>query len=137
MPPHSWACTSVTCLCWFQGASPTLLFVFSGGNSEDLFSLSSSTGELRLTRDLSTQTAPLYHSLSVTATDSGLPPLAASVKVPTFLPGPLLTAQLIPQIALFQTEHSHIRRGVLVTQNHANQESECQRFISDMNDINI
>ncbi|KAL9863596.1 protocadherin Fat 4-like [Geothlypis trichas] len=64
-----------------KGYDEGIFYNISGGNSEDLFSLSSSTGELRLTRDLSTQTAPLYHSLNVTATDSGLPPLAASVKV--------------------------------------------------------
>nr|XP_026649047.1 protocadherin Fat 4 [Zonotrichia albicollis] len=58
-----------------------IFYNISGGNSEGLFSLSSSTGELRLTRALSTQTAPQYHSLNVTATDSGLPPLSASVKV--------------------------------------------------------
>ncbi|XP_027549048.1 protocadherin Fat 4-like [Neopelma chrysocephalum] len=58
-----------------------IIYSITGGNSEDLFSLSSTTGELRLTRDLSKQTEPQYHSLDVTATDSGLPPLSTSVKV--------------------------------------------------------
>lgn len=39
-----------------------------------------------LTKDLSKQTVPLYYSLMVTATDSGLPPLSTSVKVLEFLP---------------------------------------------------
>ncbi|KAF2987751.1 hypothetical protein EK904_015163 [Melospiza melodia maxima] len=64
-----------------KGYDEGIFYNISGGNSEGLFSLSSSTGELRLTRDLSTQTVPLYYSLNVTATDSGLPPLSASVKV--------------------------------------------------------
>ncbi|XP_059699426.1 protocadherin Fat 4-like [Haemorhous mexicanus] len=64
-----------------KGYDEGIFYTISGGNSEGLFSLSSSTGELRLTRDLSTQTVPLYYSLNVTATDSGLPPLSASVKV--------------------------------------------------------
>ncbi|XP_075606136.1 protocadherin Fat 4 [Balearica regulorum gibbericeps] len=58
-----------------------IFYNISGGNSEGLFSLSSTTGELTLTRDLSKQTDPLYYSLMVTATDLGLPPLSTSVKV--------------------------------------------------------
>ncbi|XP_017600750.1 PREDICTED: protocadherin Fat 4 [Corvus brachyrhynchos] len=64
-----------------KGYDEGILYSISGGNSEGLFSLSSATGELRLTRDLSKQTVPLYYSLNVTATDSGLPPLSTSVKV--------------------------------------------------------
>ncbi|XP_010223947.1 PREDICTED: protocadherin Fat 4-like, partial [Tinamus guttatus] len=51
------------------------------GNSEGLFHLSSSTGQLNLTRDLSEQSVPLYYSLTVTATDFGVPPLSTSAKV--------------------------------------------------------
>ncbi|XP_030347049.1 protocadherin Fat 4-like [Strigops habroptila] len=58
-----------------------IFYNISDGNSEGLFSLSSTTGELRLTRDLSELSAPVYYSLIVTATDSGLPPLSTSVKV--------------------------------------------------------
>ncbi|XP_050172457.1 protocadherin Fat 4-like [Myiozetetes cayanensis] len=58
-----------------------IIYSITGGNSEGLFSLSSTTGVLQLTRDLSKQTEPQYHSLNVTATDSGSPPLSASVKV--------------------------------------------------------
>ncbi|KAM7118497.1 cadherin EGF LAG seven-pass G-type receptor 2-like [Ciconia maguari] len=58
-----------------------IFYNISAGNSEGLFSLSSTTGVLTLTRDLSKQTVPLYYSLIVTATDSGLPPLSTSVKV--------------------------------------------------------
>ncbi|XP_010077814.1 PREDICTED: protocadherin Fat 4-like, partial [Pterocles gutturalis] len=58
-----------------------IFYSISGGNSDGLFSLSSTTGELILTGDLSKQTVPLYYSLMVTATDSGLPPLSTSVKV--------------------------------------------------------
>ncbi|XP_010573137.1 PREDICTED: protocadherin Fat 4-like [Haliaeetus leucocephalus] len=58
-----------------------IFYNISGGNSEGLFGLSSTTGVLMLTRDLSKQTVPLYYSLMVTATDSGLPPLSTSVKV--------------------------------------------------------
>lgn len=82
----SWAYNSVACLCCLHWTSPTLLFLSSGGNSEGLFGLSSTTGVLMLTRDLSKQTVPLYYSLMVTATDSGLPPLSTSVKVLEFLP---------------------------------------------------
>ncbi|XP_072783487.1 protocadherin Fat 4 isoform X1 [Taeniopygia guttata] len=64
-----------------KGYDEGIFYNISGGNSEGLFSLSSTTGELRLTRDLSKQTVPLYYSLNVTATDSGLPPLSTSVKV--------------------------------------------------------
>ncbi|XP_068868138.1 protocadherin Fat 4-like [Aphelocoma coerulescens] len=64
-----------------KGYDEGILYSISGGNSEGLFSLSTATGELRLTRDLSKQTVPLYYSLNVTATDSGLPPLSTSVKV--------------------------------------------------------
>ncbi|XP_017677245.1 PREDICTED: protocadherin Fat 4-like [Lepidothrix coronata] len=58
-----------------------IIYNITGGNSEGLFNLSSTTGELKLTRDLSKQTEPQYYSLNVTATDSGLPPLSTSVKV--------------------------------------------------------
>ncbi|KAM6084893.1 protocadherin Fat 4-like [Theristicus caerulescens] len=64
-----------------KGYDEGIFYNISAGNSEGLFSLSSTTGELRLTRDLSKQTVPLYYSLMVTATDSGLPPLSTSVKV--------------------------------------------------------
>ncbi|XP_056344157.1 protocadherin Fat 4-like [Oenanthe melanoleuca] len=64
-----------------KGYDEGIFYNISGGNSEDLFSLSNTTGELKLTRDLSKQSVPLYYSLNVTATDSGLPPLSTSVKV--------------------------------------------------------
>ncbi|XP_010288229.1 PREDICTED: protocadherin Fat 4-like, partial [Phaethon lepturus] len=64
-----------------KGYDEGIFYNISDGNSEGLFSLSSTTGVLTLTRDLSKQTVPLYHSLMVTATDSGLPPLSTSVKV--------------------------------------------------------
>ncbi|POI27159.1 hypothetical protein CIB84_009091, partial [Bambusicola thoracicus] len=56
-----------------------LFFPSSDGNSEGLFNLSSTSGVLTLTRDLNKQAFPLYNSLTVTATDSGLPPLSTSV----------------------------------------------------------
>nr|XP_009672244.1 PREDICTED: protocadherin Fat 4-like [Struthio camelus australis] len=58
-----------------------IFYNITDGNSEGLFNLSSTTGQLTLTRDLSKQTVPLYYSLTVTATDLGLPPLSSSVKV--------------------------------------------------------
>ncbi|XP_009706137.1 PREDICTED: protocadherin Fat 4-like, partial [Cariama cristata] len=64
-----------------KGYDEGIFYNISDGNSEGLFSLSSTTGVLMLTRDLSKQTVPLYYSLVVTATDSGLPPLSTSVKV--------------------------------------------------------
>ncbi|XP_075004052.1 protocadherin Fat 4-like [Calonectris borealis] len=64
-----------------KGYDEGIFYNISDGNSDGLFSLSSTTGELTLTRDLSKQTVPLYYSLKVTATDSGLPPLSTSVKV--------------------------------------------------------
>ncbi|XP_074673251.1 protocadherin Fat 4-like isoform X1 [Strix aluco] len=64
-----------------KGYDEGIFYNISGGNSEGLFSLSSATGVLTLTRDLSKQTVPLYYSLLVTATDSGVPPLSTSVKV--------------------------------------------------------
>ncbi|XP_008939523.1 PREDICTED: protocadherin Fat 4-like, partial [Merops nubicus] len=64
-----------------KGYDEGIFYNISDGNSESLFSLSSTTGVLTLTRDLSKQDVPLYYSLVVTATDSGLPPLSASVKV--------------------------------------------------------
>ncbi|KAM6367546.1 protocadherin Fat 4-like [Alca torda] len=64
-----------------MGYDEGIFYNISGGNSDGLFSLSSTTGVLTLTRDLSKQIAPLYYSLIVTATDSGLPPLSTSVKV--------------------------------------------------------
>ncbi|XP_009578906.1 PREDICTED: protocadherin Fat 4-like, partial [Fulmarus glacialis] len=64
-----------------MGYDEGIFYNISDGNSDGLFSLSSTTGELTLTRDLSKQTVPLYYSLKVTATDSGLPPLSTSVKV--------------------------------------------------------
>ncbi|KAM6407361.1 protocadherin Fat 4-like [Pluvialis apricaria] len=64
-----------------KGYDEGIFYSISGGNSDGLFSLSSTTGVLTLTRDLSKQTVPLYYSLTVTATDSGLPPLSTSVKV--------------------------------------------------------
>ncbi|PKU40343.1 protocadherin fat 4-like [Limosa lapponica baueri] len=64
-----------------KGYDEGIFYNISGGNSDGLFSLSSTTGVLTLTRDLSKQTVPLYYSLIVTATDSGLPPLSTSVKV--------------------------------------------------------
>ncbi|KAI1240359.1 hypothetical protein IHE44_0008776 [Lamprotornis superbus] len=64
-----------------KGYDEGIFYNISGGNSEGLFNLSSTTGELKLTRDLSKQTVPLYYSLNVTATDWGLPPLSTSVKV--------------------------------------------------------
>ncbi|KAM6280962.1 cadherin-6-like [Porphyrio hochstetteri] len=60
---------------------PGVLLQIMCGNSEGLFSLSSTTGELTLTRDLTKQTVPIYYSLMVTATDSGPSPLSTSVKV--------------------------------------------------------
>ncbi|KAK2531739.1 Kiaa1841, partial [Columba guinea] len=64
-----------------KGYDEGISYNISDGNSEGLFSLSSATGELRLTRDLTAQTDPVYYSLNITATDSGLPPLSTSVKV--------------------------------------------------------
>ncbi|XP_010132124.1 PREDICTED: protocadherin Fat 4-like [Buceros rhinoceros silvestris] len=64
-----------------KGYDEGIFYNISGGNPDGLFSLSSATGVLTLTRDLSKQTSPLYYSLMVTATDSGLPPLSTSVKV--------------------------------------------------------
>ncbi|XP_025919928.1 protocadherin Fat 1-like [Apteryx rowi] len=58
-----------------------IFYSITDGNSEGLFNLSSTTGQLNLTRDLSKQTVPLYYSLTVTATDLGVPPLSTSVKV--------------------------------------------------------
>lgn len=77
-----------------------LFFPFSDGNSEGLFNLSSTSGVLTLTRDLNKQAFPLYNSLTVTATDSGLPPLSTSVKVLEFLLYCLLT-KFIHHTALF------------------------------------
>ncbi|XP_009951759.1 PREDICTED: protocadherin Fat 4-like, partial [Leptosomus discolor] len=64
-----------------KGYDEGIFYSISGGNSEGLFNLSTNTGVLTLTRDLSKQTVPLYYSLTVTAMDSGLPPLSTSVKV--------------------------------------------------------
>ncbi|XP_061845642.1 cadherin EGF LAG seven-pass G-type receptor 1 [Colius striatus] len=64
-----------------KGYDEGIFYNISDGNSEGLFSLSSTTGVLVLTRDLTKQTVPQYYSLTVTATDSGLPPLSTSVKV--------------------------------------------------------
>lgn len=105
------------------------VFLSSDGNSEGLFSLSSATGELRLTRDLTAQTDPIYYSLNITATDSGLPPLSTSVKVLTFLPCCLLV-QFIPWIVLFPTVWNYTMKLVLARQNYAKQESECQSCAS-------
>ncbi|XP_054036153.1 protocadherin Fat 4-like [Dryobates pubescens] len=64
-----------------KGYDEDIFYNISGGNSEGLFSLSSTTGVLTLTRDLSKQSVLLYYSLMVTATDMGLPPLSTSVTV--------------------------------------------------------
>ncbi|KAK2523218.1 hypothetical protein Q9966_012281 [Columba livia] len=64
-----------------KGYDEGISYNISDGNSEGLFSLSSATGELRLTTDLTAQTDPVYYSLNIAATDSGLPPLSTSVKV--------------------------------------------------------
>ncbi|XP_021248692.1 protocadherin Fat 4-like isoform X2 [Numida meleagris] len=64
-----------------KGYDEGIFYNITDGNSEGLFSISSTTGVLTLTRDLSKQAFPLYYSLTVTATDSGLPLLSTSVKV--------------------------------------------------------
>ncbi|XP_042680487.1 protocadherin Fat 4-like isoform X1 [Centrocercus urophasianus] len=64
-----------------KGYDEGIFYNITGGNSERLFNLSSTSGVLTLTRDLNKQALPLYYSLAVTATDSGLPPLSTSVKV--------------------------------------------------------
>ncbi|XP_035408751.1 protocadherin Fat 4-like [Cygnus atratus] len=64
-----------------KGYDEGIFYNITDGNSEGLFSLSSTTGELTLTRDLHSQAVLLYYSLTITATDSGLPPLSTSVKV--------------------------------------------------------
>ncbi|XP_013037677.3 protocadherin Fat 4-like isoform X2 [Anser cygnoides] len=64
-----------------KGYDEGIFYNITDGNSEGLFSLSSTTGELTLTRDLHSQAVLLHYSLTITATDSGLPPLSTSVKV--------------------------------------------------------
>ncbi|OXB76137.1 UNVERIFIED_CONTAM: hypothetical protein H355_005348 [Colinus virginianus] len=64
-----------------KGYDEGIFYNITDGNSEGLFNLASTSGVLTLTRDLNKQAFPLYYSLTVTATDSGLPPLSTSVKV--------------------------------------------------------
>ncbi|XP_075451052.1 cadherin-23-like [Ascaphus truei] len=63
-------------------------YAITDGDSEGLFVISNATGHIFLIKDLPKHNTSVYYVLTVTATDTGVPPLSASVKVfVTIAPG--------------------------------------------------
>ncbi|XP_030052038.1 protocadherin Fat 4 isoform X2 [Microcaecilia unicolor] len=58
-----------------------IYYNITDGNLESLFEISSAKGQIILTKHLPKLSTVVHHSLTVSATDAGVPPLSTSVKV--------------------------------------------------------
>ncbi|XP_028927738.1 protocadherin Fat 4-like isoform X2 [Ornithorhynchus anatinus] len=94
-----------------------IYYNITDGNFEGLYKITSSTGQITLTRDLTKLNTTVMNSLTVSAMDSGQPPLSTSVKVSVLI-APTNTSIPVFPAEVFQPDplSEKVLPGAIVTQ---------------------